>query len=167
MVGSSPPFCNDSSNSPTLGRSISSWHILYIVCKPFANGWLACNFWETVGKKLCFFIVYFDRGLMKGSGSVSWDSCGCECSKCVCYVSYVFRYVSQFISYSFPVRFSKLDKVEFIYIALPVGRFHVQCSSSIENDSCTYALFTLLRNLSIPRYFKLNFYTFRQYCLTK
>ena len=108
------------------------------------------------GRETQFFIVYFDRGLMKGNSFVSWDSCGCECSKCVSYVSYVFRNVSQFISYSFPVKFSKLDKVEFIFIALPVGKFHVQCSSFVEKDSCTYALFTLLRNSSIPRYFKLN-----------
>ena len=155
MVGSPSPFCNDSSNFPTPRRSISSSHILYIACKLIAKGWLACNFWETVGKKLCFFIIYFDRGLMKVSGSVSWDSCGCECRKCVSYVLYVFRYVSQFISYSFPVKFSKLDKVEFIFIALPVGKFHVQCSS-FEKDSFTYALFTLLSNSSIPRYFKLN-----------
>ena len=128
MVGFPSPFCNDLRNSPTLVRSISSWNVLFIVCKLFAKGWLACNFWETVGKKLCFFIVYFDRGLMKGSGFVSWDSCGCECSKCVSYVSCVFRYVSQFISYSFPVKFSKLDKVEFNFIALPLGKFHVQCS---------------------------------------
>ena len=67
----STSILNDSSNSPTLGHSISSWHILYIVCKPFAKGWLVGNFWETVGKKLCFFIVYFDRGLMKGGGFVS------------------------------------------------------------------------------------------------
>ena len=160
MVAFPPPFCNDSSNSPTLGRSISSWHILYIVWKLFSKGWLACKFWETVGKKLCFFIVYFDRGLMKGSGSVSWDSCGCECRKCV-------SYVSLFISYSFPVKFSKLDKVEFIFIALHVGKFHVQCSSSVEKDSCTYALFTLLSNFFIPRCFKLNCWTLRLSCLTK
>ena len=55
----STSFCNDSSNSPTPGNSVSSWHILYIVCKLFAKGWLACNFQETVGKKLCFFTVYF------------------------------------------------------------------------------------------------------------
>lgn len=29
------------------------------------------NFWETVGKKRCFCIVYLYRELMKGSGSVS------------------------------------------------------------------------------------------------
>lgn len=155
MVGFPPPFCNDSSNSSSLGNSISSWDTLYIVYKLFSNDWFAGNFWETVGKKLCFFIVYFDIGLMKGSGSVSWDLCGCECSKCVSYVSYVFCNVSQFISYSFLVKFSKLNKVEFIYIALPMGKFHVQCSSSIEKDSCTYALFTLLSNLSIPCYFEL------------
>ena len=59
MVGSPSPFCNDSSNSQTLGHSIYSSHILYIVCKLFSKGWLACNFQETVGKKLCFFTVYF------------------------------------------------------------------------------------------------------------
>ena len=52
MVGFPAPFYNDLSNSPTLGSSISSWHILYIVCKLFARGWLACNFQETVGEKL-------------------------------------------------------------------------------------------------------------------
>ena len=31
IVGFPPPFCNDSSKSPTLGRYFSSYHILYIV----------------------------------------------------------------------------------------------------------------------------------------
>ena len=118
-------------------------------------GWLVTSgrLWEINSvSSLC----NLDRESMKGSGSVSWDSCGSECRKCVSYVSYVFRNVSQFISYSFPVKFSKLDKVEFIFIALPMGKFHVQCSSSVEKDSCTYALFTLLSNSSIPCYFKLD-----------
>jgi len=54
------------------------------------------------------------------------------------------------------VKFSELDKVEFNYIALPVGKFHAQCFSSVEKDSCSYALFTLLINLSILCYFELN-----------
>ena len=78
------------------------------------------------GRETQFFIVYFDRGLMKGSSSISWDSCGCECSKCISYVSYVFRNVSQFISYSFPVKFSKLDKVEFIFYCSAYGK--ISCS---------------------------------------
>ena len=44
MVGSPSPFRNDLSNFQTPGCSISSSHILYIVCKLFSKGWLACNF---------------------------------------------------------------------------------------------------------------------------
>ena len=81
--------------------------------------------------------------------------------------SYVFCYVSYFNSCSFPVKFSELDKVEFNFITLAVGKFHVHCSSSVEKDSCTYALFTFLNNLSIPRYPELNCYTFCLSYLTK
>jgi len=35
------------------------------------NYWWAGNFWETVGKKLSFCIVYLYRELMKGMSSVS------------------------------------------------------------------------------------------------
>jgi len=34
-----------------------------------------------------------------------------------------------------------------MFIALPVGKFHVMCSSSVEKDSFVYALFSLLNNL--------------------
>ena len=115
MVGSPSPFCNDSSNSPTLGCSVSSLHILYIVCKLFAKGRLACNFWETVGKKLCFFTVYFDRELMKGNDSVSWDYCGCKCSKCVSYVFICISlcFIIQFMFISSEIFWVRLGRIQF------------------------------------------------------
>ena len=167
MVGSSSPFCNDSSHSPTLGCSISSWHILYIVCKLFSKDfWLVTSgrLWE---RNFVSSLYIFERELMKGNGFVSWDSFGCECSKCVSYVFICISlcFIIQFMFIS--VKFSELDKVEFNFIALPVGKFHVQCFSSVEKDSYSYAHFALLNNLSIFRHSKLNCYTFCLPCLTK
>ena len=127
-------------------------YLLYV--KPFAKGWL--QFLGDCGRETQLLIVYFDRELMKGSGSGSWDSC---CVSVENVFSFCFICISLCFtihSYSFPVKFSKYDKVEFMFIALPVGKFHVLCSSSVEKDSCVYALFTLLNNLSISHYFKFN-----------
>ena len=145
MFGSPPSFGHPWSFYLFIAHSI---YCMQTICKEL--GWLACNCWETVGKKLCFFIVYFYRELMKGSGSVSWDSCGCEYSNCFSYVSYVPCYVLYSISPLFLVKFFEWDQVEFNSIALPVGKFHVQCFIlMLKRIHVVHALFTFLINLSI------------------
>ena len=91
-------------------------HTFYILYASYLQrvGWLVTSerLWErNFVSSLCI----FDRELMKGSGSVSWDSCGCECSKCV---SYVFTFISlcfiiQFMFISSEIFWVRLGRIQF------------------------------------------------------
>jgi hypothetical protein len=77
-------------------------------------GWLVTSgrLWERNSvSSLC----NFDRELMKGSGSVSWDSCGCECSKCVSYVFICISlcFIIQFMFISSEIFWVRLGRIQF------------------------------------------------------
>lgn len=52
---------------------------------------------------------------MKGSGSVSWDSCGCECSKCVSYVfiCILLCFIILFMFISSEIFWVRLGRIQF------------------------------------------------------
>ena len=87
--------------------------------------------------------------------SVEKDSC-CPCPFHLLNQSIHFSIMfHSFISYSFLVWFFEWDQVEFNSIALPVGKFHIQCSFfCLKRIHVAHALFNFLINLSIPPYFK-------------
>ena len=77
-------------------------------------GWIVTSgrLWErNFVSSLCI----FDRELMKGSGSVSWDSCGCECSKCVSYVFICISlcFIIQFMFISSEIFWVRLGRIQF------------------------------------------------------
>ena len=105
-----------------------TFYILYV--NHFQRvGWLVTS-GRLWGRNSVPSLYIFDRELMKGSGSVSWDSCGCECSKCV---SYVFIC----ISLCFIIQFMFISS-EIFWVRL--GRIQFYCSAC-EKISCSVLFF--------------------------
>ena len=91
-------------------------HTFYIMYASYFQrvGWLVTSgiMWE---RNFVSSVCIFDKELKKGSGSISWDSCGCECRKCV---SYVFIYISlcfiiQFMLISSEIFWVRLGRIQF------------------------------------------------------
>jgi len=91
-------------------------HTFYILYSGYLQsiGWLVTSgrLWE---RNFVSSLCNFDRELMKGSGSVSWDSCGCECRKCVSYVfiCILLRFIIQFMLISSEILWVRLGRIQF------------------------------------------------------
>ena len=143
-----------------------------------ADGWLLSSwvdriyhgkayllYWESFCKGLEFLgncgretqslTVYFDRELMKDYSSDSWDSCGVSLANVssLCFICISLCFIFSFIFISSEIFLSK--KVEF-NVLLCLGIVFTFYVFFCWKDSCIYALFTLLNNLSTSYYFRSN-----------